>query len=118
MLCTTKNHFFKSDGLIINRDKAEIGKLTLIFENVQPEEYAVSILHYANDNHRMDFEANGMPIENYDMSNNPMLIDPPKFDDVKFIVGNEDLKQKLGFNAFWSNLKFLRSIWIIQLIYA
>lgn len=66
----------------------------------------------------MDFEANGMPIENYDMSNNPMLIDPPKFDDVKFIVGNEDLKQKLGFNAFWSNLKFLRSIWIIQLIYA
>ena len=89
--------FLKSDGLIMNREKAEKGKLTLIFENVQPGEYAVSVLHEANDNQRMDFEANGMPIENYAMSNNPMLMGPPKFDDVKFTVGTDDIESILRF---------------------
>ena len=69
----------KSDGLIMKKDKSEKGKLTLIFENVLPGEYAISALHDANDNQRMDFQANGMPIENYAMSNNPMLMGPPNF---------------------------------------
>ncbi|WP_339841998.1 DUF2141 domain-containing protein [uncultured Maribacter sp.] len=71
--------FMKSDGLIMKKDKSEKGKLTLIFENVLPGEYAISALHDANDNQRMDFQANGMPIENYAMSNNPMLMGPPNF---------------------------------------
>ncbi|WP_339657242.1 DUF2141 domain-containing protein [uncultured Maribacter sp.] len=89
--------FLKSYGLIINRDKVEKGKLIPIFENVQPWEYAVSVLHDANGNQQMDFEANGMPTENYALSNNPNLMGPPRFEDVKFIVGHEDLALNIRF---------------------
>jgi uncharacterized protein (DUF2141 family) len=89
--------FLKSDGLIMNRDKAEKEKITLIFKNAQLREYPVSVLHDANENQRMDFEANGIPIENYAMSNNPMLMGPPRFEEVKFIVGHEDLALNIRF---------------------
>ncbi|MEH6512268.1 MAG: DUF2141 domain-containing protein [Maribacter arcticus] len=56
-----------------------------------------SVLHDANENQRMEFEANGIPIENYAMSNNPMLMGPPRFEDVKFFVGNEDLALNIRF---------------------
>ncbi|MEH6762671.1 DUF2141 domain-containing protein [Maribacter arcticus] len=89
--------FLKSDGLIMNRDKAEKEKITLIFKNAQLREYAVSVLHDANDNLKIDFEVNGMPIKNYALSNNPMLMGPPRFEEVKFIVGHEDLALNIRF---------------------
>tara|TARA_R110001606_G_C15272253_1_gene639616 strand:- start:912 stop:1037 length:126 start_codon:yes stop_codon:yes gene_type:complete len=40
---------------------------------------------------------NGKPIENYALSNNPMLMGPPRFEDVKFIVGHEGLALNIRF---------------------
>lgn len=93
----TEETFMKADGLKMKKDKAEKGELVLIFNHVEPGTYAVSVLHDANDNQRMDFETNGMPKENYAMSQNPMIMGPPAFEDVKFIVVDEDLELNIRF---------------------
>lgn len=89
--------FMKADGLETRKDKAEKGPLTLTFTNIKPGTYAISILHDENENNRMDFEANGMPKENYAMSQNSMLMGPPTFDDVKFAVEDADMEMAIRF---------------------
>lgn len=89
--------FMKAEGLETSYDKAQTGELILTFENVQPGEYAFSVLHDANDNYSMDFEPNGMPKEDYAMSGNSLPMGPPTFNDAKFTVQNEDLQLTLRF---------------------
>lgn len=62
------------------------GKSTITFENVQPGTYGIIILHDKNDNKRMDFQDNGMPMEAYGVSNNAMSFGPPQWGDAKFTV--------------------------------
>lgn len=93
----TEETFLKVAGIKKKKDKAEKGELVLIFNDVEPGTYAVSVLHDANDNQRMDYEVNGMPKENYAMSQNPMLMGPPTFKDVKFIVAEDDLELHIRF---------------------
>ena len=50
--------FMKAEGIKTSKDKAEAGELVLTFQNIQPGDYAFSVLHDKNDNNRMDF-ANG-----------------------------------------------------------
>lgn len=84
--------FMKTDAL--QKVKSEIidGKIVATFTNIKPGNYAVLVLHDANDNENMDFDPNGMPIETYGMSNNPTLMGPPKFSDAQFEVTNKDLE--------------------------
>ncbi len=89
--------FMKAEGLETRKDKAKKGPLTLTFTNIKPGTYAISILHDENENNRMDFEANGMPKENYAMSQNSMLMGPPTFDDVKFAVEDADMEMAIRF---------------------
>ena len=93
----TKDTFMKSAGIVDLSEKAETGKMTFTFEDVEPGSYAVMVLHDENDNKRMDFQPNGMPKENYAMSNNPMLMGPPTFSDAKFEVGEEDMELTIRF---------------------
>ena len=78
--------------------KAEIkdGKISVTFEDVEPGNYAVMVLHDENDNSRMDMDMNGMPKESYGMSNNPMLYGPPTFTDAKFEL-DEDTTMNIRF---------------------
>lgn len=64
----------------------ENGKATVTFTNVTPGEYGISLFHDTNSNKTMDFEANGMPKENYGVSNNVMSFGPPQWKDAKFTV--------------------------------
>ncbi|KAA1244270.1 DUF2141 domain-containing protein [Aquimarina sp. RZ0] len=73
------------------------GKTTITFTNVSAGEYGISCVHDANDNNRMDFEDNGMPIENYGVSNNNMSYGPPMWNDAKFEVGTENLDLEIRF---------------------
>ena len=73
------------------------GKSTVTFENLAPGEYAIICFHDKNNNDKMDFEANGMPIEDYGATNNIMNFGPPKYDDVKFIVSDKDLSFEIKF---------------------
>ena len=67
------------------------GKATATFTDVAPGTYAVVLFHDKNGNKQMDFEANGMPLEMYGVSNNVMAMGPPQWSDAKFEVAGEPL---------------------------
>ncbi|WP_291967697.1 DUF2141 domain-containing protein [Maribacter sp.] len=92
-----ENTFMKAEAIRSSKDKAEPGELIITFENVEPGDYAFSVLHDANDNARMDFEPNGMPKEEYAMSGDFMPMAPPTFSDAKFTISAEDMELKLRF---------------------
>ncbi|MDT7832130.1 DUF2141 domain-containing protein [Flavobacteriaceae bacterium S356] len=73
------------------------GKSTVTFENVAPGDYAIICFHDKNDNDTMDFETNGMPMEDYGATNNIMNFGPPKYDDAKFTVSDKDVTFEIKF---------------------
>ena len=73
------------------------GKSTVTFENVSYGEYAVICYHDKNDNDKMDFSPNVMPIEDYGASNNVMTYGPPTFDRAKFAVSEKNVSLKIKF---------------------
>lgn len=89
--------FMKGKGLQNSKNEIVEGVVTVTFENVSPGNYAIMVLHDANDNGNMDFNTSGMPIESYGMSNNPMLYGPPTFSDAKFELLNEDKEIAIRF---------------------
>ena len=93
----TADTFMKGAGLTNATASAEKGEVTLTFENVTPGEYAIMVMHDANDNKRMDMEANGMPKESYGMTGNSMPMGPPTFADAQFEVADQDLDFRIRF---------------------
>jgi uncharacterized protein (DUF2141 family) len=89
--------FMKTESLQRAESNIENNKVEVTFENVAPGTYAIMVLHDENENYRMDFDTNGMPIESYGMSNNPLSYGPPQFSDAKFEVDDEDLDFKIRF---------------------
>ncbi len=75
----------------------ENGKSTVVFENVPQGIYAIICFHDENENNRMDFDENGMPIESYGLSNNNLNFGPPEFESSKFEVTEEDLTLEIKF---------------------
>ena len=73
------------------------GKSTVIFKNVEVGEYAIICYHDKNNNDKMDFKANGMPLEDYGASNNNMSFGPPQFNDAKFSVIEENVSLEIRF---------------------
>jgi uncharacterized protein (DUF2141 family) len=71
------------------------GKAEVIFENISPGIYGILVLHDKNDNKRMDFDSNGMPLEAYGTSNNVMAFGPPLWKDAKFEVGSESVDMEI-----------------------
>jgi len=72
------------------------GKSTVTFE-VESGEYAIICFHDKNDNDKMDFQENGMPMEDYGASNNVMSFGPPKYLDSKFEVVGDNLTLEIKF---------------------
>jgi uncharacterized protein (DUF2141 family) len=93
----TADSFMKSDGIQKAESKVKEGKVVVTFKNVTPGHYALLALHDENDNKRMDFEPNGMPLESYGLSNNPILMGPPTFTDGKFEVSDKNLELTIKF---------------------
>lgn len=69
--------------------------VTITFENVEPGEYGIITLHDINGNNRMDFEANGMPKEDYGISGTGAGFGPPTWGDAKIVVGDTDLELEI-----------------------
>ena len=85
------NTFMKGkEGIQKAETTIEGYSVTITYKNVLPGEYAIMAVHDENDNQQMDFELNGMPKENYGMSNNPILYGPPTFDVAKIEIKAED----------------------------
>jgi len=67
--------------------KSKSGQAKAVFEDIEPGEYAVSIIHDANNNRKLDTNFVGIPREGFGFSNNVMgAFGPPSFDKAKFRV--------------------------------
>lgn len=92
----TKDTFMKVPIMAKNA-KIENGKTVVEFKNVVPGEYAITCYHDKNNNDRLDFSANRMPIEDYGVSNNVMSFGPPNYDDAKFVVTDKNVSLIIKF---------------------
>ena len=93
----TETTFMKAAPIATLEAKSKEGKVSVTFENVKPGEYAIIVLHDVNENGKMDYRENGMPLENYATSNNVMSFGPPQYNDAKFTVSDKDLDLKIRF---------------------
>ncbi|MGB5983144.1 MAG: DUF2141 domain-containing protein [Nonlabens sp.] len=82
----TQDQFMKAAPSFAATVEIKDGLAVATFDEVPNGEYAIMILHDLNGNERMDFEASGMPKEDYGMSNNPMSYGPPTWADAKISV--------------------------------
>ncbi|MGB1209888.1 MAG: DUF2141 domain-containing protein [Lacinutrix venerupis] len=92
-----ENTFMVTEGIQNIESNIENGKIIVTFKNVSPGTYAIMAMHDENDNKKMDFSTNRMPLEDYGMSNNPINYGPPQFNDAKFKVENKDLEMRITF---------------------
>jgi len=93
----TADTFMKAEAYKQVAAKVKDGKVVYTFKNITPGNYALLALHDENDNKRMDFEPNGMPMESFGLSNNPMLMGPPTFSEGKFEVTDKNVELTIKF---------------------
>lgn len=87
-----KKPYLKSIGKIKNK------KSTIIFKDIEPGTYAISIIHDINSNKKLDFNFLGIPKEPTAASNNAKgTFGPPSFKDAKFKIGKENITQTIKF---------------------
>lgn len=76
-------------------------KARVIFENIPYGEYAIGFLHDENMDTKLNTNWLGMPKEGIAASNNAKgLFGPPSFEDSKFILETDSLKQKIKIDYF------------------
>jgi uncharacterized protein (DUF2141 family) len=89
-LFTNEKDFLKkvSDGKIVKVSGKEI---TVVFENLNPGEYAVSVIHDENENGELDSNMFGIPKEGFGFGNNAMgTFGPPSFDKAKISLSKNE----------------------------
>jgi uncharacterized protein (DUF2141 family) len=76
---------FMGKSLVSQSTVAKTGEVQLTFENVIPGDYAISVMHDANENSELDSNAFGIPKEGFGFSNDAMgMFGPPSFEKAKF----------------------------------
>ncbi len=64
--------------------KASVNEAKVVFENLKPGDYAVSVFHDENENEKLDTGFMGIPNEPYGFSNDAMgTFGPPSFEKAK-----------------------------------
>jgi uncharacterized protein (DUF2141 family) len=99
---TVQFSLYDKDTFMLNPLMSKTGKISngvtkVEFEGVKSGSYAIMCFHDSNDNNKMDFNEQRMPIEDYGMSNNPILMGPPTFDVAKFTVENKSVDLTIKF---------------------
>jgi len=88
---------FRMQSLQSATGKIKAGKTTIVFKDVLPGAYAIVCYHDKNENNQMDFQPNGMPLEDYGTSNNVMSYGPANFEAAKFIVADKNIVLNIRF---------------------
>jgi uncharacterized protein (DUF2141 family) len=80
---------------------AQPGSVTITIEGVPPGTYAVQAYDDENDNHQVDRNFLGIPLEGVGFSNDaPLRLGPPSFDDAAFQLGPEGASITLSLRYF------------------
>ena len=99
-LFTNEDDFLKNaaEGKVV---KATAKEITVVFENLKPGDYGLSVFHDENENGEIDSNLLGIPKEGFAFGNNAMgSFGPPSFDKAKVSIKTGSEKQML-------NLKYL-----------
>lgn len=90
-LFTNEKDFLKNAamGKVV---KPEGGEITVVFENLMPGDYALSVVHDENENGELDTNALGIPKEGFAFGNNEMgAFGPPSFEKAKMKIETKDV---------------------------
>jgi len=75
--------------------------VTIVFENLQPGDYALSVIHDENDNGELDSNVLGIPKEGFGFGNNALgSFGPPSFEKAKIKIAGQDVKQDIKLKYF------------------
>jgi uncharacterized protein (DUF2141 family) len=99
-LFTSEKDFLKNaaEGKVVKVTGAEV---TVVFENLLPGEYALSVIHDENENGKLDSNVFGVPKEGFAFGNNAMgPFGPPSFEKAKIVIGDHVVRQVI-------NLKYM-----------
>ncbi len=81
---------FMGKSLVSQSTVAKSGEVQITFENVIPGDYAISVMHDANENNELDSNAFGIPKEGFGFSNDAMgVFGPPSYEKAKFSFSGE-----------------------------
>jgi uncharacterized protein (DUF2141 family) len=81
--------------------KAAGKEITVVFEDLKPGHYAVSVIHDENENGELDSNMVGIPKEGFAFGNNAMgTFGPPTFEKAKITLGNNSDKQVIDMRYF------------------
>jgi len=82
-----QQNFDANKAELSNMLKPKPGKNTIIFNNIEPGEYAIRYFHDADSSGKLEFNLFGMPVEGYGFSNDAWPdFGPPEYQQVKFLV--------------------------------
>jgi len=94
----TENNFIKSAPLKGEVSEIKDGVASVTFTEIPAGTYAITSYHDKNENQKMDFDSNGIPTEDYGVSNNEMnLYGPPLWKDAKFEFDGTEKELELIF---------------------
>ena len=82
----TEAQFMKPSGAYATMAPSKEGVVVLVFRDVEPGEYSLSVLHDEDFDQTMKLDAAGMPAEGWAMKNAAKLKDKPTFAQTKFTV--------------------------------
>ena len=73
------------------------GKSTVTFENLKKGEYSVVCFHDKNNNDIIDFDENGVQIEEFASTKHRLIFGINTFENSKFSLGDENLNLEINF---------------------
>ncbi|MBA4055731.1 MAG: hypothetical protein C0490_13530 [Marivirga sp.] len=80
-----------AEGKVVKISGSEV---TVVFENLKPGDYALSVIHDENENGELDSNAFGIPKEGFAFGNNSMgAFGPPTFEKAKVELRDQPIKQ-------------------------
>lgn len=99
-LFNESEHFLKKpmDAKIVSLsgDSASV-----VFQNLPPGQYAVSVFHDRNSNEELDTNAFGIPKEGFAFGNNAMgIFGPPSFERCSVVISQSKVRQVLKLKHF------------------
>jgi uncharacterized protein (DUF2141 family) len=100
-LFTNEKDFLKkaAEGKVVKANSAE--EVTVVFENLKPGDYAISVIHDENENGELDKNIMGIPKEGFAFGNNAMgTFGPPSFEKAKITLGSTTDKQTISLKYF------------------
>lgn len=96
-LFDTKENFNNRKPIAIQKSAPSNRVASVSFNDIKEGTYAIVAVHDMNGNQRMDFDANGRPVEDYGSTSNSMTMGPPSFDAAKFVVKNKSVNLEIRF---------------------